>query len=177
MLPLGNGLLQAVPFEGVTSKAFNVSDVPCLGANVAMHGDNVARRSSRGPVGEPSLDFAKQVVASSGLDSTAKDTIGSGAPHVQMATPACPDPEDPQILSTGIPCNLSPIIFYAQLDAPSPSLQKCKKHAQRSSNGPTSSLSVVGKRKPRSAKLLTNSVPVKKSKAMAMADVQRHLPQ
>jgi hypothetical protein len=94
-----------------------------------------------------------------------------------MATPVCPISKDPPPPSLGIPCSLNPIIFDAQPDAPSPSLQKCKKFARRSSNGPTSSLLVEGKRKPGFAKLLANSVPIKKSKAMAVADVQPHLPQ
>lgn len=177
MLPLGNGLLQAVPDEGDTSKATNVNDVPCLGANVAMHGADVDRSCSRVPLGEPGVDVVEQVVAPSGLISAAKATVGTGAPHIQMESPAYPTSEDPPPFLTGIPCNLSPIIFYAQRDTPSPSLRKYKKLARRSSNGLTSSLSVVGKRKSGSAKLLANSVPIKKSKAMAVAEVQPRLPQ
>jgi hypothetical protein len=128
----------------------NVHDFPCSVANVVMNGDNV-----------------EQIVASSVLHSPNEDTFGTGDPLVQMATHFCPISEDPPPSSLGIPYSLNPIIFDAQLDAPSPSLRKCKKLARRSSNGPTSSLSVVGKRKPGSAKLLANSVPIKKSKAMA----------
>jgi len=160
MPPPVNGLLQAGPIEGAISLVVNVHDVPCSGANVVLLGDNV-----------------EQIVASSVLHSPDDDTFGTGAPFVQMATSVCPTSEDPPPPSLGIPCSLNPIIFDAQPAAPSPSLRKCKKLARRSSHGPTSSLSVVGKRKPGSAKLLANSVPIKKSKAMAVADVQPRLPQ